>query len=119
VGLPVLSASRIASRRRRRARLDEAQATVGFGHPTFCLILCEIRQKKNVRGNAGGREEVWVEGEGRRLTDGAGFGRGSSQMLGAPASNLSILEAQLEQKKRGAREGCRAIYGGPIPGGGG
>jgi hypothetical protein len=78
---------------------------VSFGHPTFCLILCEIWQKKNIRGNAGGREEVWAEGEGRRLTDGVGFGQGSSQMLGAPASNLSSLEAQLKQKKEGAREG--------------
>jgi hypothetical protein len=34
----------------------EARATVSFGHPAYCSILCELWQKKNVRGNAEERE---------------------------------------------------------------
>jgi hypothetical protein len=41
--------------KRKRATTGEAQATVSFGHPTFCSILCGIWQKKNIRESAGER----------------------------------------------------------------
>jgi hypothetical protein len=60
-----LGVARRTREREPRLRLrpdDEAEAagevrvTVSFGHSVYCLILCEISQKKNVRGNAGERE---------------------------------------------------------------
>jgi hypothetical protein len=36
-------------RKRKKATAGEAHATVSFGHPMFCSILCRIWQQKNIR----------------------------------------------------------------------
>jgi hypothetical protein len=50
-------------RRRKRTTAGEAQATVSFGCPMLCSILCGIWQKKIIRESAGEKGKDWERNE--------------------------------------------------------
>jgi hypothetical protein len=88
-------------RRRERATAGEAHATVSFGRPMLCSILCGFWQKKNIRESTGERGRVWEREECTDSPVVAGFELKCSQVPAGSGERLRRPGGVIQREWRG------------------
>jgi hypothetical protein len=91
-------------RRRKRATAGEAHATMSFGRPMLCSILCGFWQKKNIRESTGERGRVWEREECTDSPVVAGFGLKRSQVPAGSGERLRRPGGVIQREWRGKME---------------